>query len=116
MANSNIAQLFDVNGKSAIITGGALGIGQAIALRLAEAGAAIMIADVNLEAANATVEHIKSLGGMAQAVLADARQRHRFRAGRSDDPRYLRPHRYSGQQCGHLSFLPCNPNDRRIVG
>ncbi|MBI5032150.1 MAG: SDR family oxidoreductase [Chloroflexi bacterium] len=67
-----IAQLFDLKGKSAIVTGGALGIGQAIALRLAEAGAAITIADVNLNAANATVEQIKVQGGKVQAVQADA--------------------------------------------
>jgi 2-deoxy-D-gluconate 3-dehydrogenase len=71
MTNSNIAQLFDLKGKSAIVTGGALGIGQAIALRLAEAGAAITIADVNLNAANATVEQIKVQGGKVQAVQAD---------------------------------------------
>lgn len=71
MTNSNIAQLFDLKGKSAIVTGGAQGIGQAIALRLAEAGAAITIADVNLNAANATVEQIKAQGGKVQAVQAD---------------------------------------------
>lgn len=71
MTNSNIAQLFDLKGKSAIVTGGAMGIGQAIALRLAEAGAAITIADVNLNAANATIEQIKAQGGKAQAVHAD---------------------------------------------
>ncbi len=72
MANSNISQLYDLNGKSAIVTGGALGIGQAIALRLAEAGAAVTIADVNLDAANATVERIRAQDGKSQAVLADA--------------------------------------------
>lgn len=70
MTNS-ITQLFDLKGKSAIVTGGALGIGHAIALRLAEAGAAITIADVNLDSANATVEQIKVQGGKAQAVQAD---------------------------------------------
>jgi 2-dehydro-3-deoxy-D-gluconate 5-dehydrogenase len=72
MTNPNIAQLFDMKGKSAIVTGGALGIGQAIALRLAEAGAKIIISDINLSAANATVEQIRAQGGKAQAVLADA--------------------------------------------
>jgi len=72
MTNANIAQLYDLKGTSAIVTGGALGIGHAIALRLAEAGAAITIADVNLDSANATVEQIKVQGGKAQAVHADA--------------------------------------------
>jgi len=68
-----IAQLFDLSGKGAVVTGGAMGIGQAIAFRLAEAGASVMIADIDLEAANQTVEQIKATGGKAQAIGADAR-------------------------------------------
>ncbi|MBT4512607.1 MAG: SDR family NAD(P)-dependent oxidoreductase, partial [Chloroflexi bacterium] len=49
-----IAQIFDLTGKSALITGGAVGIGQAIALRLAEAGANVMIGDINTEGAEQT--------------------------------------------------------------
>ncbi len=49
MVNPSRAQLFALNGKGAIVTGGALGIGQAIALRLVEAGAAITISEVNLD-------------------------------------------------------------------
>ena len=72
MASQSIAQLFDLTGKGAIVTGAGTGIGQAIALRLAEAGAKVMIADINLEAASQTVEQIKSGGGTALAILADA--------------------------------------------
>lgn len=75
MATQTIAQLFDLTGKGAIVTGGAMGIGQAIAFRLAEAGAGVMIADINLEAANQTVERIKTRGGTAQAIRADARSK-----------------------------------------
>ena len=50
-----------------------MGIGQAIAFRLAEAGAGVMIADIDLEAANQTAEQIKASGGKAQAIRADAR-------------------------------------------
>jgi len=73
MLRQTIAQLFDLTGKGAIVTGGAMGIGQAIALRLAEAGASVMITDIDLEAASQTVEQIKAKGGKAQAVRADAR-------------------------------------------
>ena len=68
-----IAELFDLSGKSAVVTGGAMGIGQAIAFRLAEAGASVMIADIDLETANQTVEQIKATGGKAQAIRADVR-------------------------------------------
>src|SRR5689334_8550178 len=71
-AHQSIAQLFDLTSKVAIVTGGALGIGQGIALRLAEAGAAVMVTDINLEAATATVEQIRAAGGKAQAIKADA--------------------------------------------
>jgi 2-deoxy-D-gluconate 3-dehydrogenase len=75
MATQTIAQLFDLTGKGAIVTGGAMGIGQAIAFRLAEAGAGVMIADIDLEAASQTVEQIKSRGDAAQAIRADARSK-----------------------------------------
>ena len=70
--NPSIAQLFDLTGKVAIVTGGAMGIGQGIALRLAEAGAAVMITDINPEAANNTVDQIRLKGGKAEAINADA--------------------------------------------
>ncbi len=68
----SITQLFDLTGKVAIVTGAAMGIGQGIAFRLAEAGAAVMIADINLPAAEETVSQIRSQGGKAEAIKADA--------------------------------------------
>jgi len=67
-----IAQLFDLSGKGAIVTGGAQGIGKAIAFRLAEAGAGVMIADLNQDAAAATAAEIRSRGGRSGSRLADA--------------------------------------------
>lgn len=67
----SIAELFDLSGKGALVTGGAMGIGQAICFRLAEAGAAVMIADISIDAAQATVEEIRKKGGRAAAVKAD---------------------------------------------
>jgi len=66
------SQLFDLSGKAAIVTGGAVGIGQGIAFRLAEAGAAVMISDVNAEAATVTVNQMRSRGWKAEAIKADA--------------------------------------------
>jgi len=70
---NTIAQLFDLSGKGAVVTGGAMGIGRGIAYRLAEAGAGVMIADLDLNVATQTAEKIKSRGGKAQAIKADVR-------------------------------------------
>lgn len=64
-------KLFDLDGKVAIVTGGANGIGKATALRLAEAGANIAIGDFNLADAEATAKEIEALGVKAIAVACN---------------------------------------------
>jgi 3-hydroxybutyrate dehydrogenase len=54
--------------KVAIVTGAASGIGKEIALRFAAEGGTPVIADLNLDAANATAEEIKAKGSDAFAV------------------------------------------------
>jgi NAD(P)-dependent dehydrogenase (short-subunit alcohol dehydrogenase family) len=49
-----------------------MGIGQAVSFRLAEAGAGVMIADIDAEAASQTIMQIKASGGKARAIRADA--------------------------------------------
>lgn len=66
------AELLDLRGKVAIVTGGAMGIGQAIAFRLADAGSDIVIADLNDAAAEETASAITRAGGHAIAIRADA--------------------------------------------
>src|ERR1700751_3560048 len=56
------------DGKVAIITGGASGIGKEIALRFAAEGGTPVIADLNLDAADATAREIKAKGSDAFAV------------------------------------------------
>ncbi len=68
----SVSDLLDLRDRVAIVTGGAMGIGQAISFRLAEAGASIVITDVNMEAANKTVDTITEAGGSAVAIRADA--------------------------------------------
>lgn len=61
-----------LKGKVAIVTGSRRGIGKAIALRLAEAGADVVVCDsVVGDEINATVEEIRNLGQRALAVQVD---------------------------------------------
>ncbi|MCP4595993.1 SDR family NAD(P)-dependent oxidoreductase [Neptuniibacter sp.] len=71
MATDSISQVFDLSGKGAVVTGGGSGIGKAISTRLAEAGAGVVIADINEEVARETVKEITAAGGKAQAIRAD---------------------------------------------
>lgn len=60
-----------LNDKVAIITGAASGIGKEIAFEYARQGAKVVIADLALEAANATANEIIQAGGRAMAVAMD---------------------------------------------
>jgi 3-oxoacyl-[acyl-carrier protein] reductase len=58
-------------GKTALITGSARGIGRAIAERLADEGANVVISDVLVEAAEKTAEELKAKGVETMAIKAD---------------------------------------------
>ncbi len=60
-----------LKGKVALITGGARGIGQAIAMAFAREGADIVVADVNLGIAQKTASEIEGLGRKALALEMD---------------------------------------------
>jgi NAD(P)-dependent dehydrogenase (short-subunit alcohol dehydrogenase family) len=62
---------YDVAERSAIVTGAGSGIGRAIALTLAENGAAVVVADVRQDAADAVVADITGAGGTAVAFVGD---------------------------------------------
>jgi 3-oxoacyl-[acyl-carrier protein] reductase len=57
--------------KIGIVTGGANGIGRAIALGLAKEGASVVVADIDSDQANKVVDEIKALGCKAMAIRAD---------------------------------------------
>lgn len=67
----SIQDLLNLSSKSAIVTGGAKGIGQGIAYRLAEAGSKVMIADIDGEAAKQTAEELTAKGWAAGAFQVD---------------------------------------------
>src|SRR5439155_27211253 len=60
-----------LEGKTALITGAASGIGNASARLMAQAGAKVIVADIDLEAARRLVEEIKARGGEARALRLD---------------------------------------------
>lgn len=61
----------NLNGQVAVVTGGATGIGRAIALKLAALGVAIMIADINEDSASATVAEIEELSVKSELFVTD---------------------------------------------
>ena len=60
--------LFDLSGKTALVVGAASGIGRASALGLADFGAHVIVADLNLEGAAVVVSEIEAKGGQATAA------------------------------------------------
>lgn len=70
-----------VESKTVVVTGSGSGIGAAIARGLAAEGANVVLADLNLEAAESVAREISSAGGSALAVNVDVTSRRDVRAG-----------------------------------
>lgn len=64
-----MSQRFD--GKVALVTGGASGLGEAISVLLAHDGAKVLVVDLNEEGAQKVVDTITAQGGVAKAVVAN---------------------------------------------
>jgi NAD(P)-dependent dehydrogenase (short-subunit alcohol dehydrogenase family) len=63
----------DLSGRSALVTGSGAGIGREIARWLARAGARVVVHDVRAAQAEAVVMEVVNEGGVADALVADAR-------------------------------------------
>ncbi len=73
MNPSKALELISLEGKVAIITGGASGIGFGVAERLAEFGSAVSILDVNEEKGEIAAREIEKKGGTANFIKCDVR-------------------------------------------
>ncbi|MGZ5234299.1 MAG: SDR family NAD(P)-dependent oxidoreductase [Burkholderiales bacterium] len=67
------ARLLSLEGKVAMITGAASGIGRGIALRLAEMGASISVLDIDSKKGEETAAEVRSHGGEALSTKCDVR-------------------------------------------
>jgi 2-deoxy-D-gluconate 3-dehydrogenase len=68
LTQPSLAELVDLSGKTAIVTGGSMGIGCGIVERLHEAGAAVVIADLDLDTGASVAERLNA--GRANSALA----------------------------------------------
>jgi hypothetical protein len=100
--------LFDLTGKKALVTGGAVGIGRGCAVALAKAGADVAIADLNEDAGNKTAEEIRSMGVNSLFVACDVTKKDQVQAMVGAGRRKVRSTGHCRQQCGHR-----HPRSRR---
>jgi NAD(P)-dependent dehydrogenase (short-subunit alcohol dehydrogenase family) len=71
MISAELDELFSVEGKVALITGGGRGIGKETASVLSKASASVAILDRDEDSANTAVETVTAAGGNALAIVAD---------------------------------------------
>ncbi|UCF57186.1 MAG: SDR family NAD(P)-dependent oxidoreductase, partial [Deltaproteobacteria bacterium] len=69
MALNNTIRIFD--GATAVVTGGASGIGRALSEELAKGGCEVILADLQIELAEEVASEIRESGGQAKAVEVD---------------------------------------------
>ena len=71
MQIGDVSNLFNLEGKTALVTGGGQGLGSAIAEGFAQFGADVAILDINLSAAESIAEEIRFLGRKAVGLNCD---------------------------------------------
>ena len=68
---ANVRSLFDLTGEVGIVTGGAQGLGEQAVFALAEAGADVVLADINVEKAQKVAEKVRAIGRECLIVKTD---------------------------------------------
>src|SRR3546814_11612008 len=92
-----------LDGKIAIVTGAASGIGRRCAERFAEEGAQVVIGDIDIEGANSTADQIVRHGGRAFALPLDL----------ADEDSVRGFYEQVLDHCGRVDILPTNAADPR---
>ena len=73
--------MFRLDGKTAVVTGAATGIGAGIAVMLAKQGAKVMILDKPGISVSDTIENIRSLSGQVSSIEIDIRDLDQIKKG-----------------------------------
>ena len=81
----------EIGGKTAVVIGGGSGIGRGLALGLADAGARLAIADIDLESARAVAREVEARGARALASQVDGTSRESLKALAEQVARELGP-------------------------
>ncbi len=76
----NARELFDLQGKTAIVTGGGSGIGRQMAGALAEAGASVVVCARRIERCERAAEELRQLGVRALGLACDVRSPEQVKA------------------------------------
>src|ERR1044071_9055119 len=79
IGSSATTHMFDLSGRVALVSGAAQGMGRAMAIALAEAGADVMLVGRSLARAEATAAEIEKLGRRAVPVACDVSQPEQIR-------------------------------------
>ena len=105
--------MFELTGKTAVVTGGSRGIGRAICLKLAGQGANIVLNYAgNAAAAEETRAACEALGVRALAVQGDVADPAACNAPHRYGHRGLWPGGYPGMQCRHHPGQPVDAHER----
>ena len=96
--------VYDFTGQVALVTGASSGIGLAAAKAFAEAGAAVVLADINTDALRAATEELTSAGHQAIGVTCDVADEAQAAAMVQRTVATYRSVGHGVQQCRHRRF------------